>query len=229
MKKDSLDNFFRKDLNLKNRWWHRLFFITFIILFVVITWTVISNMLDDAQLPKYTNVGMLSDRMTSDIRLIGDLVKDNEKIAVYEHNLYGTYQGKSFYDGNGGWLLKQQYYCSKNISDQVEKITAITGINHYGGGTPLSSLSDFKNYLKKNNATCVLVSNLDPDEYIGNVKKLLNWGFEADDMAVWKESLVKSIFAVLQSIFFIILGFFILMVLYYKVFLYIIFGSKKDI
>jgi len=227
MENNFWSNFFRKDLSLKGRWWHRLFSVVFVVAFIWISWATISNMLDDAQLPKYTNVGMLSDRMDSEIRLIGSLVKPEEKIAVYEHNLYGEYNGEKFYDGNGGWLVKQEYYCSKNVSEQVEKIATKTGVNYYKGNTSLVSLADFKNYLAQNKAECVQVLDLDSVEHFGSVKKALSWGFEPDRMAVWQESLVKSIFAVAQTLFFVVLGFIILLVLYYKVFLFIVFGSKK--
>lgn len=229
MEDDFGSNFFRKDLNLKGCWWHRLFFVVFVVAFLWIDWVTILNMLDDAQLPKYTKIGMLSDRMDSEIRLIGSLVKPEEKIAVYEHNLYGTYEGKSFYDGNGGWLVKQEYYCSKSISDHLEEITAKTGASYYKGADGWNSLNDYKNYLVKNNATCVFVKNLDHPEYFdgARVSKVLSWGFEADGMAIWQESLMKSVFAVLQTLFFVALGFIILLVLYYKVFLYIAFGKAK--
>ena len=228
MENNFWSNFFRKDLNLKARWWHRLFFVGFVIAFIWIGWATISNMLDDAQLPKYSKVGMLSDRMDSEIRLIGSLVKPEEKIAVYEHNLYGEYNGKTFYDGNGGWLVKQEYYCSKNVSDQVEKIVAKTGVNYYSGTTGLDSLANFKSYLAQNKATCVSVNSYNPLDNTETREKLM-WGYEPDGMAVWQESLVKSIFAVLQTLFFVVLGFSILLVLYYKVFLFIVFGSKKNI
>ena len=220
-------NFFRKDLNLKGRWWHRLFFVVFVVAFIWIGLATISSMLDDAQLPKYTKVEMLSDRMDLEIRLIGSLVKPEEKIAVYEHNLYGEYNGEKLYDGNGGWLVKQEYYCSKNVSDQVEKIAAKTGVNFYKGNTGLVSLADFRNYLSQNKAECVRVLDLDSVEHFGNVKKALSWVFYPDGMAVWQESLIKSVFAVAQTLFFVASGFLILLVLYYKVFLYIVFGGKK--
>ncbi|GMU25679.1 hypothetical protein KJZ71_04920 [Patescibacteria group bacterium] len=221
------NNFFRTDLNLKGRWWHRLLLIVFIICFVVLLGISISSSVDDAQLPKYSNVGMLSERMDDKIRLIGDLVKPDEKVAVYEHNLYGTYNGKSFYSGNGDWLLEQEYYCAKNISDKVEEISAKTGVNYYKGNLNLVQLNEFKKYLSQNKAQCVQVLELDSFERYGNVKKALSWGLEADDMAVWKVSIIKTVLSVLQQIFFIVLGFLVVMVIYYKIILYIIFGSKK--
>ena len=47
-----------------------------------------------------------------------------------------------------------------------------------------------------------MIWNLDSVEHFGNVKKALTWGLEADGMAVWQESLIKSIFAVSQMLFF---------------------------
>ncbi len=199
-------------------------FVAFVVAFVAVVWGVIADTLNSAQLPKYTKVGILSDRVDAEIRLIGNLVQPGERIGVYEGNVYGN-----SYNQNGGWLLRQEYYCSKNISSKVEEISAKTEINYYKGNLDLVSLSDFKNYLAQNSALCVQVLGLDNPERYGNVKKALSWGLEADDMAVWAPSTVKSVFAVLQSVFFIALGFLVILILYYKVFLYIVFGKNAKL
>lgn len=218
MKNNFWQNFFRKDLNLSGRWWHRLLLVVFVIAFIVFAWISVENI----QWPKYVKVGMLSDRVDNQIRLIGSLVKSEERIGVYENNVYGSY-----YSHNGGWLLLQEYYCSKNASSKVEEISAKTGVNSYKGNLDLVSLGDFKNYLSQNNAICVQVLDLDNVQRYGNVKKALSYGFEADDMNVWQPSTIKSIFGSFQSILWVILGFAVLVVIYYKVFLYIIFGKEK--
>lgn len=213
-----MKNFFRKDLNLNNRWWHRLFFVVFIIAFIASAWISIAN----TQWPRYSKVGMLSDRLDDQIRLIGSFIQPEERIGVYERNVYG-----SDYSHNGGWLLQQEYYCSKNVAGKVDEISAKTGVSFYKGNIDLVSLDDFKNYLSQNKAVCVQVLNLDNVQRYGNVKKALSYGFEADDMAVWQPSTVKSLFNALQSVFWVALGFAVLVVVYYKVFLYIVFGHKK--
>lgn len=220
MQNNFWNNFFRKDLNLKGRWWHRLLFVVFVVAFIASAWASVAN----TQWPKYTKVGMLSDRTDNQIRLIGSLVQSEEKIGVYEGNVYGT-----DYSHNGGWLLLQEYYCSKDVASKVEEISAKTGINSYKGNLDLVSQSEFKNYLSQNNAICVQVLDLDNAQRYGSVKKALSYGFEADDMAVWQPSTAKSIFGAIQSVFWVILGFAVLLVIYYKVFLYIIFGNKKNI
>lgn len=171
---------------------------------------------------------MLSDRMDDSVRLIEDLVRSDEKIAVYEHNLYGSYKGKTFYSGNGGWLLNQGYYCAKNISDKIEEISAKTGVTHYKGDINLVPLSGFKKYLLQENAHCVHVLELDSFEHYGNVKKALSWGLEVDDMSIWRVSIVKTTLSVLGQIFFITLGFLVVVVIYYKIIIYIVFGSRKN-
>jgi hypothetical protein len=219
---------FREDLNLKSRWWHRFLFIVYILTFVYMIGLSIYTMLDNAKIPRYTEVGMLSDRMNSELQLIGDLVKPGEKIAMYEHNLYGSYEGKSSYEGNGGWLLEQEFYCSNNISDQVDNIILKTGVKYYTpSGTYLGSLEDFKNYLIKNKANCVDVRNLDSVERFGNIKKALGWGLEADGMKIYEASFVESVFYVLANILLIVIGYLLLLIIYYKIVLYIIFGGNK--
>ena len=221
------NNFFRSDLNLNDRWWHRLLFVVFIIIFVVSIIISITKMVDDVQLPKYSKVGMLSDRMSDQVRLIGDLVKFNEKIAVYEHNLYGSYNGGSLYDKNGGWLVQQEYYCSKDISKHLTDVVAKTGVNYFSNSINFVQFSEFDKYLSQNNANCISVNNYNPLDNLETRKKLM-WGLEADNMAVWQVSIIKTVFSVLQQIFFIVLGFLVVMSIYYKILLYVIFGAKKD-
>lgn len=223
----NLKRFFREDLNLMNRWWHRLFFVIFIIAFISTVVVVISSMVNDNQLPKYRKIGMLSSRMTDSVQLIGNLVRPNEKIAVYEHNLYGSYLGKNFYDGNGGWLLKQQYYCATNISNHIEEISQITGVKNYKGNSELVSLDEFKAYLVDQDANCVENLRLEPVNFLGNIQNTLTWGLEADDMAVWQVSVLKTIFAIQVPILFTAIGFTLLIVIYYKVFLFIVFGKPQ--
>lgn len=213
-----MKNFFRKDLNLNNRWWHRLFFVVFVIAFIALVWTSITN----TQWPRYSKVGMLSDRLDDQIHLIGNLVQPEEKIGVYEGNIYG-----SNYSHNGDWLLQQEYYCSKNVASKVDEVSAKTGINFYKGNLDLVSSDDFKKYLSQNNAICIQVLNLTNPQRYGSVQKALSWGFEADNMAIWQPSTVKSLLSAFQSLLWVVLGFATLVVVYYKVFLYVIFGNKK--
>lgn len=212
------ERFFRKDLNLSSRWWHRLFFVILITIFIVYGLALFI----DNEWTRYSKVETLSDRLDEQVRLISSLVQPEEKIAVYEHNLYGDYYGVS-----GGWLLSQEYYCTKNISNKVAEISAKTGINHYKGNLDLVSFDDFVNYLSQNNATCVQVLDLDNPHKYGDVKKALSYGLEANNMAIWEPSITKSLLNALLTIVWVILAFAVIVIIYYKVFVYVIFGKKN--
>jgi hypothetical protein len=214
-----MSNFFRKDLDLKNHWWHRLLSVAF---FIALASSVGAVFLD-SHWPMYSNVGKLSDRLDYEIRIIGSLVGPEEKIAVNEHNIYA-----SSYNQNGGWLLNQDYYCSKNIAAKVEEVGLMTGINFYKGNIDLITLKDFKDYLVMNGAECIGVLKLDNPQRYGDIKKALSWGISADDMSVWQPSLMKSFFEVTKNLLLVVVGFSIVVVFYYKVFLYIIFGNTKS-
>jgi hypothetical protein len=216
----------RPELNLSGKWWHRFLYVIYIGSFLILVGIVISSAIADNQLPRYTKVGMLSDRMDSEVRLIGDLIEPGEKIAVYEDNLYGAYNGKKLYDGNGGWLLKQEYYCSRNVSDQVEKIATETGSAYFCGNMCFVSGEDFKTYLKQNKVSCISVNNYNPIDNSETRKKLM-WGLEADNMAVWKVSLLSSIVYVLQMVLSVTVAFLLIVVVYYKIFIYVIYGKRR--
>lgn len=221
------DNFFRKDLNLNKRWWHRFLSIACVVIFIVVFFSNVVGMFDDAQLPRYTKIALLVERMEEDPVLIKNLINPGEKIGRHENQLYGLSEGRRYYDAWGGWLIEQDYYCSKNISVRIEEIATKTSVYHYKGNIDLVSAEDFRKYLIEQKTNCVEVLDLNNAKLYGNVKKALSLGLEADNMAIWKPSLIKSIFYVLSDVIFLAIVFSILLVIYYKIILYIVFGSKN--
>jgi hypothetical protein len=211
-------NFFRKDLNLWNRWWHRLLTVFFIGSFVV----CILHVVLDSPWQRYSKTGMLSGRMDNQVRLISTLIRPDEKVATNEGGL-----SAGNYDRNGGWILKQQYYCSKDVASKVDEIAETTNVHIYKGNLDLITLDSFKRYLAQNNAICVQVLDLNNQWKYGDEQKALAYGFEADIMAIWQPSFIKSVSAAFRAVIGVTLGFLVLMVIYYKIFLYIIFGKVK--
>lgn len=216
MIKNFFSNFFRPDLNLKKRWWHRLLFVVFTVSFVYALYTVW-----DTPLPKYGVVDSLQNRMTTELQLLPNLITSDEKIGQYENNLHGEW-----YEKNEGWALRQpDVYCSRNIAQHIEEISTKTGISLYKGNeaAELLTLENFKNYLTSQRANCVYATSLD------NNTKVIGWAwFVGDDLEVWKESTFASAIYILKESLFIIPFFLVIIVLYYKVFLYIVFGNKKE-
>ena len=209
-------NFFRKDLKLNSRWWHRLFLVIFAASFLYALYSVWNT-----PLPKYGVVESLQNRMTTEIKLLPELITSTEKIGQYENNLHGDW-----YDKNEGWALRQpDIYCSRNIAQHIDEVSAKTGISLYkgNGATELLPLADFKNYLTSQRASCVYATSIDDDT------KVIGYAwFIGNDLQVWRESTFASAFYILKESLFIIPFFLVVIVLYYKIFLYVIFGKKKE-
>jgi hypothetical protein len=208
-------NFFRKDLHLKSHWWHRLFLVVFVVCFIYSLYSVWNT-----PLPKYGMVESLQNRMTTELKLLPELITSKEKIGQYENNLYGDW-----YEKNEGWVLRQpDVYCSRNIAQHIEGVSAKTGIALYkgNGATELLSLADFKKYLTDQRANCVYATSIDD-----NTKVIGYAWFIDNDLRVWRESSFASALYILKGSLLITIPFLLLVVLYYKVFLFIVFGNNK--
>jgi hypothetical protein len=113
MKTNFWNNFFRKDLNLKDKWWHRLLSIVFIFSFVIsvaynlITYSVSDMFRGDVGIQKWRNVESLSARITSEIKPISALVKTGEKIGENDRTYVLNDQPDAYYKG-----VLNDVYCS---------------------------------------------------------------------------------------------------------------------
>lgn len=212
-----MSNFFRGDLKLKEKWWHRLAVVVFFVAFII----ALIATFDSYQI-RYKNKGLLTDRMDTTLRPLNSLVQKNERIDVYENNV----RNDRWYQSNGGYLLKElEIYCAEDINNHIEEISKKTGISYFkgNGGKELVSLEVFKNYLISNNASCVDIFYLQPLE-----SKVIGWGLEVGpDMKIWEISVAKSIGYLVLKIISVILAFGLIAVFYYKGFLYIVFGNNK--
>lgn len=225
-------NFFREDLILKNRWWHRFLVVVFFLCLAIITIGLICAIYKQNDLPKYKKLGILEDRIGSQVYLIKDLVKSKEKISDNEYYLNNSY------NKNGESLLNTQTYCSNNIPNHIEEISKTTGVYYYKGNTQLIDLDSFKNYLYENEAKCVevfiyttggfLSGIIGSPEYEANpAKTVLSWGVDYENWGIYKVSISKSIAYVFIIFLSLFIFFFAILVFYYKVILYVIFGKYK--
>src|SRR3989344_2565609 len=216
-------NFFRKDLNLRGRWWHRLFAVLFFLTFFI---TIVATSIS-LYAPKHKNVGPLSERITPELKTIGDLLMQGEKVGIMDSE-----HGLNLLDNDH---VLNDIYCSTNLSSYVEKIANERSIGNLYLSDSLNiiikkdrknvSADVFSNYLIQNDINCLSIGT-----YTESGKKVsfINPGeFSQKNYSIYKESLFNSIFAVLPILFFTTLGFLVFVVLYYKAFLYIVFGSKK--
>ena len=133
-------------------------------------------------------------------------------------------------------------YCSKNISQNLDKLKDLSGTNNllireiYGRYETVTD-EIFSKYLINNNIYC-----LDLDSYkrydtdgneIGNFLFLEPNILYQEEWTIFKKSSLKSIIYFLYQ-FSIVFGlnlisFMFVVLLYYKIILYIIFGKSKDV
>jgi len=233
------NNFFRKDLNLKNRWWHRFLFVVFI--FSIVLYTIYnlalystSDMFRGGKAQQWEKVETLNDRLTSELNTINTLIKPGEKIA--EDNR--TYVLNDKIDEYYKHVLSD-VYCSTKLVNNIEKIKNGTKIqnlfirNKYGKNNV--PLKDFTEYIKQNNIYCLSkdaytkygynkqitgkLSFLEPDSTYQN-----NWSF-------YKKSTSKTVVYFLEMILSVLafssIIFVTIIIIYYKIILFIIYGNKN--
>ncbi len=225
-------NFFRKDLNLKNRWWHRLLLVLFFVSFAV---SLLYATFHTGQPDRYRQVSSLKDRMTNNLTKIGDLVKPGERIGENENRI-----NDDLYYKNGGFLLSQNIYCAKNVTNHVDDFAKSNGASHFKGNDAIIMASsqvssdEFKHYLTSESGNCIEIANLSDYEnkniIWSGIDKVVERSVFTNSMDVWTLDHTKTnlnrIFNPAYLGILILFG--IIMILYYKVLLYIIFGNNKQ-
>jgi hypothetical protein len=232
--------YLRKDINLKNKWWHRLFIICYIIAVIpVIGLLIKSENFKVLDYPQWKMVATFGDRIDSNLNSVANLVKPGERIEEIDSSSYflNTTESTSFFGNN----YKYDVYCSNQIQNYVDQITNDRKIKHlYIDGKDVSS-DDFTTYIKNKNISCLLIDSYSTFGLNGKENKLYflrsdddllfgkgfkdNWGF-------YEVSTVKSILFWLIDFTIVLIQtsiiFYMISVIYYKVIMYIIFGSKKN-
>ena len=228
-------NFFRKDLNLKNRWWHRLLSIVFIFSLFMFVICGISDIFRDRQVQQWKKAETLSERITSEINPVSSFIKVGEKIGKDDRTYVLNNQPDAYYKST-----LNNVYCSTELSNNIEKIKSERQIKSLFirdlYGTNNVPLETFTNYIKQNNIHCLIVdayTTYDSDgQAIGKLSFLEPKKTYQDDWSFYEKSSDKTITHILEmlvTVFAISFAIFIgIIVIYYKIFLYIIFGCKKN-
>ena len=213
-------NFFRIDLNLQNLWWHRLLIVLFFISTIGLFGILVNKVINNTQFPSYTKVCKFSDRVDSQLRIIGDLMQPNEIYADKEVDIYCL----NHYDENYFKNNSQRYFCAKNISFLIDEISDKTKVYNYLGYSGILSKIEFAKELVKQNAQYITVGRF------GEIMTLSK-SCCFDEMNVYDVSIIKtiafSLLKTLQILLAIIIYLFLIVVIYYKVVIYIVFGSYK--
>ncbi|MFH1858970.1 MAG: hypothetical protein ABIJ80_01760 [Patescibacteria group bacterium] len=234
MKNDFWNNFFRKDLNLKGRWWHRFLSIAFIFSFILLVgYNIIDfsvhDMFRGGQVQQWNKVGTLSERITSEIKPISSFLKVGEKIGENDRTYVLNDQPDEYYKG-----VLSDVYCSTELSSNYEKVKISRNIDElyirslYGRNKV--SVEAFSNYIKQNGIKCLIA---DAYTYSDNTRITFlepNKSYQ-DNWSFFEKSTAKTVLYFFEMIP-IILGisfivFAVVLAVYYKIILYIIFGSRN--
>lgn len=242
-----MSNFLRKDLNLNQKWWHRLLSIIFYGLFIFCVFIVSKSAIFKDIRPVHEVQSSLTERMTSEIKSARELSEPWEVFyngSPYWVNMFlFRFYGKWKYQ----WLAKEVYnnqdstldglFCSKNLDTQINDLIKktwiskfyIKEINNYL--KPVSTNISIE-YIKNNNVKCILI-----DSFWDENKFLNPWWVAQEyqnNYDFYKRTSFSSLLNILEIVTGIItiavilaIPFSILILIYYKVILYVIYGNKK--
>lgn len=76
------NNFFRKDLNLSGRWWHRLLLVIFVISFIWAFYAMYNDLFhtNHPYIPQWKVVNSINERLTPAVKQIRELKMSNERV-----------------------------------------------------------------------------------------------------------------------------------------------------
>ena len=235
MNKNILNNFFRKDLNLKSHWWHRLLSIVFIFSFVIfvayylITYSVSDMFRGDVGIQKWRTIEALSERITPEIKPINAFIKVGEKIGENDRTYALNDQPDEYYKG-----VLNDVYCSTELSEKFEVVKTARNIdslyirNIYKRENVSPEI--FSNFIKQNDIKCLIVDAYS-DTNRGRVTFLEPDKSYQDNWSFFEKSSIKTIVYFLEMIPIVLIFSFLvfvgILIVYYKIFLYVVFGNKK--
>ncbi len=240
--KKHLTKLLRNDLDLNKKWWHRLLSVLFVLLFIITTTLTALDLYGNDKIIKYKETDILSERVAETYKHIKYLVNTEDKEIIYNN--------KIGYISDQGSISALDYYCSSDISKNIEKIEQDLNINSYVFGDTSVGIKEFKEGLYQHKAKCVKLSVLNivdkkhsisdydwnksstpviNSDKIIKTENILFYNSEVKDLNIYKISILNTTINILLPFIVIIISFIFILIFYYKVVLYIAFGSKKSV
>jgi hypothetical protein len=226
---------YRKDINLSNRWWHRLLVVIFFISFFVILFLIFKN---DSNITQWKRNDQIEKRLTTKLNSVESLLKEKERLS---YSVDESMSKQSVFLGFSNWFYEvkigfNNIYCSKEIFSKFEEIKLNKQINEvetnilYIENDKSITFEKFMDKINEDNIKCLIVKYYDDNSTFNlNHNKILSFegikDFEKNYFS--KISIINTIFYILIRFLFITLIFIGIIIFYYKVILYIIFGNKK--
>ena len=221
--KSLFSNFFRKDLSLSSRWWHRLFLVLFFVSFAWALYTMYDDLFSTSHpyIPQWKVVGSVDERITAELKQIRDLRKVGERVEEKDR----SYALNSSEDDS----LYEDFYCSTDLENRVSEVQSKSGITDLYLARRGVSAETFANYIRTNDIKCLI-----PDAYTNTDGTKLRFleplgpnPLYGKDLVFYEKSGLLTAWYVLQMFLLVIAVFAGIAIAYYKVFLYIIFGRAE--
>lgn len=207
---------FREDLDLNKKWWHRallsLYFISVILSLVVII--IIS--FDDKQ---YIKVNPISEYYNSRAVRLEEIVESNPNYKLGYVNYFSEYSNSTYE------IYRKNTFCSKNITDGLDTYTVgDKKVSDFMVNRKYVDVKTLKESLLSTKTECITIDSF--GDYNNRIYFIEPYD-DADEMWFYEYSFLKTLLNTFMYVGYAILVFLSILVFYYKIILYIIFGSKK--
>jgi hypothetical protein len=237
MNKIFWSKFFRADLDLKSRWWHRLIKVLFYTTCVIsnifaILWSL--NQIDK-MLPQWKVVESVDSRLSNKLTRLTDLKKYGEEI---ESNYSDASDDVPHWDLNR--LSEDSFddaYGALNMHEQIENLilqNKIRGLNPvFQIDRSDVSIDEFKKHVFYNKINYILLDFYLKDSekvyFLRPLKEIYRNKLFFYKTDFWA-TVIYSIPYILLPVPFVLFVFSLFVIIYYKIILYIAFGSlNKDV
>jgi len=217
-----IKDFFRKDLNLGKKWWHRaLLSIYFMALVLTLVLVVAISFFEDEQ---YAKVRLVSDSFGSVKKRLVDIVKNEDpNFKIGEVNYFSRY-GNYEYDN-----YKDNTFCGNNITQGLDgytmgdkKITKFMIRDSSGLRIDVDEKKLAENLLLTK-MECITIDSFSGS--YGDKMYFIEPYEYSKEMWFYEYSPLFTLLNTLQYIGYALLVFFGILVFYYKVVLYVIYGK----
>jgi len=202
--------------------------IAFIMLAAYLPYIMLDVLTED--MPGFFKVERVYDRLTDTPQRLNNIVHSGERIGTTKYSVTSI----SAYKMAGQQILiDADYFCANDVHNKIKEVSDITGVSKYQGSgrMELITAKEFGALMQKPTyctvSDCVRVFYRDGDGTI------MGKGFEVlDDTYIWRVSHIKTAGIFFKNILttapFILSLLISVMILYYTVVLYVIFGRNKQ-
>jgi hypothetical protein len=199
-----------------------------VIFFIAFAWALFAFAAGDNTLPLWKVVESVDERITKEVTQIRDLKKVGERVGERRGDVYSDYAVNQITNFE---RLYVDIYCSSDLGNKIEEIQRKSGIvNLYLNRKPASA-ETLADYIRSNG-----IMYLIPDSFTNSDNTKLHFlqplsptsSHISEQLVFYKKAGLVSVFYFLETCVVPLLAIFAaIAIAYYKIFIYIAFGSTK--